>query len=81
MVLSDYILNFCCQNVHVCNRVCARFLSGLPGVDAHASKLSFSAALTVPMEKPGTILFDKVYVNEGNFYDPKTGKRISAPFP
>lgn len=48
--------------------------SGLPGVDAHAPKLSFSAALTVPMETSGTIVFDKVFVNQGNLYDPKTGK-------
>uniref|UniRef100_H3CXZ1 Elastin microfibril interfacer 1 n=2 Tax=Tetraodon nigroviridis TaxID=99883 RepID=H3CXZ1_TETNG len=46
---------------------------GLPGVDAHAPKLSFSAALTVPMETSGTIVFDKVFVNQGNLYDPKTG--------
>lgn len=82
MVLSDFFfLTVCCQNVHVCVHVCARCPSGLPGVDAHVPNLSFSAALTVPMEKAGTILFDKVFVNEGNFYDPKTGKRISARFP
>lgn len=46
---------------------------GLPGADAHVPRLSFSAALTVPMEKTGTIIFDKVFVNEGDFYDPKTG--------
>lgn len=44
------------------------------GPPAHAPKLSFSVALTVPMERTGTILFDKVFVNEGNFYDPRTGK-------
>lgn len=53
----------------------ARLPSGLPGVDAHAPKLSFSAALTVPMETAGTIVFDKVFVNQGDMYDPKTGKR------
>lgn len=47
---------------------------GLPGVDAHAPKLSFSAALTVPMETAGTIIFDKIFVNQGDLYDPKTGK-------
>ncbi|XP_036951878.1 EMILIN-1-like isoform X2 [Acanthopagrus latus] len=47
--------------------------TGLPGVDAHVPKLSFSAALTVPMERAGTIVFDKVFVNEGDFYDPRTG--------
>ncbi|XP_077420380.1 EMILIN-1b isoform X3 [Vanacampus margaritifer] len=46
---------------------------GLPGADAHSPKLSFSAALTVPMETPGTIIFDKIFVNEGDFYDPRTG--------
>ncbi|XP_045889164.1 EMILIN-1-like [Micropterus dolomieu] len=47
--------------------------SGLPGVDAHVPRLSFSAALTFPMERAGTIVFDKIFVNEGDFYDPKTG--------
>ncbi|XP_054626668.1 EMILIN-1-like [Dunckerocampus dactyliophorus] len=47
--------------------------TGLPGVDAHLPKLSFSAALTVPMERAGTIIFDKIFVNEGDFYDPRTG--------
>lgn len=47
--------------------------AGLPGVDAHVPRLSFSAALTVPMERAGTIVFDKVFVNEGDFYDPRTG--------
>lgn len=46
---------------------------GLPGADAHIPRLSFSAALTVPMEKSGTIVFDNVFVNEGDFYDPRTG--------
>ncbi|XP_051919818.1 EMILIN-1-like [Hippocampus zosterae] len=47
--------------------------TGLPGIHAHLPKLSFSAALTVPMEIPGTIIFDKIFVNEGDFYDPRTG--------
>ncbi|XP_029904547.1 EMILIN-1b [Myripristis murdjan] len=46
---------------------------GLPGADAHVQKLSFSAALSVPMERAGTIIFDKIFVNEGDFYDPRTG--------
>ncbi|XP_056134844.1 EMILIN-1-A-like [Lampris incognitus] len=46
---------------------------GLPGADAHVPKLSFSAALTNPMERAGTIIFDKIFVNEGDFYDPRTG--------
>lgn len=48
--------------------------SGLPGADAHVPKLSFSAALTNPMERPGTIIFDKIFVNEGDFYDTRTGE-------
>ncbi|XP_060901583.1 EMILIN-1-A-like isoform X1 [Labrus mixtus] len=47
--------------------------TGLPGADAHIPRLSFSAALTVPMERSGTIVFDKIFVNEGDFYDPRTG--------
>ncbi|XP_055088169.1 EMILIN-1-like [Periophthalmus magnuspinnatus] len=47
--------------------------TGLPGIDALVPKLSFSAALTFPMEKAGTVVFDKIFVNEGDFYDPKTG--------
>lgn len=46
---------------------------GVPGADAHVPKLSFSAALTYPMVNAGTIVFDKVFVNEGEFYDPRTG--------
>ncbi|KAG7250241.1 hypothetical protein CRUP_007294 [Coryphaenoides rupestris] len=45
----------------------------MPGADANVPKLSFSAALTNPMERPGTIVFDKIFVNEGDFYDPVTG--------
>ncbi|XP_005929278.1 EMILIN-1 [Haplochromis burtoni] len=47
--------------------------TGLPGADAQIPKLSFSAALTAPMDRAGTIVFDKVFVNEGNFYNPRTG--------
>ncbi|XP_030630719.1 EMILIN-1b [Chanos chanos] len=46
---------------------------GLPGADAHVPRLSFSAALTAPMVTAGTIVFDKIFVNEGEFYDPRTG--------
>lgn len=47
--------------------------SGVPGVDGHVPKLSFSAALSVPTERSGTIVFDKILVNDGGFYDPATG--------
>ncbi|XP_034426095.1 EMILIN-1-like [Hippoglossus hippoglossus] len=47
--------------------------TGLPGAHAHVPRLSFSAALTVPVDKAGTIVFDKIFVNEGEFYDPRTG--------
>ncbi|XP_041704240.1 EMILIN-1 [Coregonus clupeaformis] len=46
---------------------------GMPGADANVPKLSFSAALTYPMLNAGTIVFDKIFVNEGEFYDPRTG--------
>uniref|UniRef100_A0A672FZE6 Elastin microfibril interfacer 1 n=1 Tax=Salarias fasciatus TaxID=181472 RepID=A0A672FZE6_SALFA len=48
-------------------------LPGPPGVDAHVPRLSFSAALTVPMDRAGTIVFDKTFVNQGGFYDQRTG--------
>ncbi|XP_061563966.1 EMILIN-1-A-like [Cololabis saira] len=53
-------------------------LAGLPGIDAHVPRLSFSAALTFPMDQAGTIVFDKIFVNEGDFYDPGTGT-FTAP--
>lgn len=49
------------------------WFAGLPGVDANVPKLSFSAALSVPMEHSGTIVFDRILVNDGGFYDPATG--------
>lgn len=53
--------------------------SGMPGIDAHVPRLSFSAALTAPMDRAGTIVFDKVFVNEGDFYDPLTGEHHLWP--
>ncbi|TTO79337.1 EMILIN-1 [Bagarius yarrelli] len=47
--------------------------TGLPGVDANVPQVSFSAALTKPMTSSGTIVFDKIFVNKGDFYDPQTG--------
>lgn len=55
------------------------WFAGVPGVDAHVPKLSFSAALSVPMEHSGTIVFDKILVNDGSFYDPATGN-VPAEF-
>ncbi|TRY90329.1 hypothetical protein DNTS_015225, partial [Danionella cerebrum] len=46
---------------------------GMAGADANIRRLSFSAALTNPMVTAGTIVFDKAFVNEGNFYNPRTG--------
>lgn len=51
-----------------------RGVAGVPGVDGHVPKLSFSAALSVPTERSGTIVFDKILVNDGGFYDPATGE-------
>ncbi|MGH0150054.1 UNVERIFIED_CONTAM: hypothetical protein FKN15_020477 [Acipenser sinensis] len=49
---------------------------GLPGLYTSVPRVSFSAALTYPQVDAGTILFDKVLVNDGHFYDPSTGKEI-----
>ncbi|TMS12445.1 EMILIN-1 [Larimichthys crocea] len=46
---------------------------GLAGSDAHVPRLSFSAALTRPMRNSGTIVFNEVFVNENNVYNPRTG--------
>ncbi|KAJ8288690.1 hypothetical protein COCON_G00013490 [Conger conger] len=46
---------------------------GMPGADANVPRVSFSAGLTYPHVNPGTILFNKVFVNEGEFYNPQTG--------
>ena len=48
--------------------------SGPAGSDAHVPRLSFSAALTRPMRSAGTIVFNDVFVNENDVYDPKTGE-------
>lgn len=55
--------------------------AGMSGADAHVPRLAFSAALTVPMERAGTIIFDKVFVNEGDFYDPITGNHTVLHIP
>lgn len=54
---------------------CLCVCSGTPGVDAHNPRLAFSAALTFPMDRAGTIIFDKVFVNEGGFYNSRTGEQ------
>ncbi|XP_028295291.1 EMILIN-1 isoform X3 [Gouania willdenowi] len=46
---------------------------GPAGSDAHVPRLSFSAALTRPMKASGTIIFNQVFVNEKNIYNPRTG--------
>ncbi|XP_070844098.1 EMILIN-1-A [Chaetodon trifascialis] len=46
---------------------------GPAGSDAHVPRLSFSAALTRPMRNAGTIVFNEVFVNENNAYNPRTG--------
>ncbi|XP_070591065.1 EMILIN-1 [Erythrolamprus reginae] len=46
---------------------------GPPGPPGRMPKVSFSAARTTWRANPGTIIFDKVLLNDGNFYDPKTG--------
>ncbi|XP_050994398.1 EMILIN-1a [Labeo rohita] len=51
---------------------------GPPGEDANVPRLSFSAALTRPQPSAGTIVFNKVFVNEGKAYDPNTGM-FTAP--
>uniref|UniRef100_A0A7N6BMF4 Elastin microfibril interfacer 1a n=1 Tax=Anabas testudineus TaxID=64144 RepID=A0A7N6BMF4_ANATE len=46
---------------------------GPAGSDANVPRLAFSAALTRPMRGTGTILFNEVFANEDDAYDPKTG--------
>lgn len=50
----------------------------MAGADANIPRLSFSAALTNPMIASGTIIFDKILVNEGDFYNPRTGNLGTA---
>ncbi|KAF5895169.1 EMILIN-1-like, partial [Clarias magur] len=45
---------------------------GPPGDDANVPRLSFSAALTQPQVGSGTIVFNKVFINEGMSYSPHT---------
>ncbi|CAB1342565.1 unnamed protein product [Coregonus sp. 'balchen'] len=46
---------------------------GPAGSDAHVPRLSFSAALTRPQARAGTIVFNNVFVNEKDVYNPRTG--------
>nr|XP_060610776.1 EMILIN-1 [Anolis sagrei ordinatus] len=46
---------------------------GLPGPAGRMAQVSFSAALTSRHVEAGTIVFDRVLVNDGDFYDPHTG--------
>ncbi|TSN30235.1 EMILIN-1 [Bagarius yarrelli] len=46
---------------------------GPPGDDAKVPRLSFSAVLTEPQARSGTIVFNKVFVNEQMSYSPQTG--------
>ncbi|KAK5853292.1 hypothetical protein PBY51_007091 [Eleginops maclovinus] len=46
---------------------------GPAGSDAHVPRLSFSAALTRPMRSAGTIVFNEIFVNENDAYNPRTG--------
>ncbi|KAJ6661154.1 hypothetical protein lerEdw1_015290 [Lerista edwardsae] len=48
-------------------------LVGLPGPAGMTPRVSFTAALTSRHVETGTIPFDSVLVNDGNFYDPETG--------
>uniref|UniRef100_A0A3B1JRQ4 Elastin microfibril interfacer 1b n=1 Tax=Astyanax mexicanus TaxID=7994 RepID=A0A3B1JRQ4_ASTMX len=50
-----------------------RGAQGLPGLDASVPNIAFSAALTKPMGNSGTIVFDKLFANEGDFYNANTG--------
>lgn len=62
------------ENKHAVVNYQIIFISGRAGADANVPRVSFSAALTNPMVTSGTITFDKIFVNEGNFYNPRTGK-------
>lgn len=54
------------------------FISGMAGADPNIPRLSFSAALRNPMVTSGTIIFDEILVNEGDFYNPRTGNLGTA---
>ncbi|XP_053239883.1 EMILIN-1 isoform X2 [Podarcis raffonei] len=53
---------------------------GLPGPPGTTPKVSFTAALTARHVETGTIAFDRVLLNDGDAYDPKSGI-FTAPFP
>uniref|UniRef100_A0A8D2JHR6 Elastin microfibril interfacer 1 n=1 Tax=Varanus komodoensis TaxID=61221 RepID=A0A8D2JHR6_VARKO len=53
---------------------------GLPGPAGTVPQVSFAAALTTWHMQAGTITFDRVLVNDGNFYDPDSGI-FTAPVP
>lgn len=46
---------------------------GPPGGGSVLPRLSFSAALSIPMERAGTVVFDKMFVNQGDAYNQRTG--------
>lgn len=47
-------------------------MEGAPAVSV--PRVAFSAALSLPRSEPGTVPFDRVLLNDGNYYDPETGK-------
>ncbi|XP_014448581.1 EMILIN-1 [Tupaia chinensis] len=44
---------------------------GAPAVSV--PRVAFSAALSLPRSEPGTVPFDRVLLNDGDYYDPETG--------
>lgn len=38
-------------------------------------RVAFSAALSLPRSEPGTVPFDRVLLNDGDYYDPETGEQ------
>ncbi|XP_077008494.1 EMILIN-1 [Tamandua tetradactyla] len=47
---------------------------GVEGAQApYMPRVAFSAALSLPRSEPGTVPFDRVLLNDGNYYDPETG--------
>uniref|UniRef100_A0A3Q1EIF1 Elastin microfibril interfacer 1a n=1 Tax=Acanthochromis polyacanthus TaxID=80966 RepID=A0A3Q1EIF1_9TELE len=73
---SDFWL-YCLQSLSFLSDLCfvmtPALSSGPAGSDADVPRLSFSAALTRPMRGTGTIVFNHVFVNENNAYNPQTG--------